>query len=378
MTASEIVQVNIPPDYIDLGLGDPDNDFLPLELIQASVQAYFAAPDPRPLQYGAQQGDGHFRLALAEFLTSAYGSAVDPQSLFISAGASSALDLICTLFTNPGDLIFVEEPSYFLALRIFRDHGLQAASIPIDKHGLRIDILDGMLAEAQPKFLYTVPTFQNPSGVTLDQARRDMLVERAQAHNFLILADEVYHFLPYTRLPPDPFALFTSQVQQVISVNSFSKILSPGLRLGWVQAHPQVVERLAGSGLLESGGGLNPFVSALVCQAVESGGLTKNITSLRQAYKSRCNLMDRALGRYLPGAEYSIPVGGYFYWLHLPGIDTGELRRQAWEFKVDFRQGSLFSSQSGLNDYLRLSFSFYPAAQIEEGVKRLGDCLSSS
>lgn len=378
MTASDILQINVPPGQIDLGLGDPDHDLLPVELIHQSAQAYFATPDPRSLQYGAEQGDESFRRALAHFLTANYGSQVDPRLLFITSGASSALDLLCTLFTRPGDLIFVEEPSYFLALRIFRDHGLRVASIPLDEHGLRIDFLDGLLSRFQPRFLYTIPTFQNPSGVTLHQTRREVLVERAQRHDFLILADEVYHFLPYTQLPPAAFSLFTDQVQQVISVNSFSKILAPGLRLGWIQAHSQIIERLAGSGLLESGGGLTPFVSALIRHLIASGGLEENIASLNRQYKSRCTTLETALKHYLPDAEYAIPGGGFFFWVRLPGVDTAQLRRRAKEFKVDFRPGGLFSSQEGLQEFIRLSFCFYAAEEIEEGVRRLADCMGSS
>ncbi len=305
----------------------------------------------------------------------AYGTRVDPGLLFVTAGASSALDLICTLYTRPGDIIFVEEPSYFLALRIFEDHGLRAVPISMDDDGLRLDALDEKLAEFRPKFIYTIPTFQNPSGRTLSQARREKLVERAQRSNFLVVADEVYHFLPYTQTPPLSFATFAEDVEQVISVNSFSKILAPGLRLGWIQAHGAVIKRLAGSGLLDSGGGMNPFTSALVRGLIESGGLEKNITHLRMEYARRLNALDAALRQYLPAAEYTLPQGGFFFWVHLPGVDAPELRRKAQGFNVDLRQGPLFSSRMGKQDHVRLSFCFYGPEAIEEGVKRLGDCL---
>ena len=378
MTELAITQMDIPPGVIDLGMGNPDIDMLPLELLRQSAEVHFATGDRRSLQYGVEQGDGYFRRALADFLTRAHGTHVDPDLLFVTTGASSALDLLCTLYTRPGDMIFVEEPSYFLALRIFQDHGLRVVPIPMDDDGMDLDALGEKLAEFRPKFIYIIPTFQNPSGLTLSQARREKLVKWAQRYNFLVVADEVYHFLPYTKTPPKAFAAFAEDVEQVISVNSFSKILAPGLRLGWIQAHRAIIERLAGSGLLDSGGGMNPFTSALVHGVIESGGLEKNIASLRVEYARRLNALDAALSQHLPAAEYSLPQGGFFFWVHLPGVDAAVLRRKAREFKVDLRQGALFSSRKGKQDYMRLSFCFYGPEALEEGVKRLRDCAGKS
>jgi 2-aminoadipate transaminase len=375
MIEPNITQINFRPGFIDLGMGNPDFDLLPVEMLAQSAEKYFASGDRRPLQYGLEQGDGYFRIALANFLTGAYGSNVNPDRLFISSGASSAIDLLCTLYTRPGDVIFAEEPSYFLALRIFADHGLRVIPIPIDDEGLIIEALDEKLAEFLPKFIYTIPVFQNPSGITLSQKRREELINRAQRYNFLVFADEAYQFLPYTQSLPGSFAIFSEGAEQVISINSFSKILAPGLRLGWIQANDAVIKRLAGCGLLESGGGMNPYTSALVRGLIESGGLVKNIVGLRKEYALRLDALRAALRQYLPKAKYSIPQGGFFFWVQLPGVDAGELRRKAQELKVDFRQGELFSSRNGMQEYLRLSFCFYRPEAIEEGVKRLGRCL---
>lgn len=374
MSEPYITQINIPADFIDLGMGNPDLDLLPMKMLQKSAESFFLKGDARYLQYGLEQGDGYFRRSLAEFLSKVYGGEVDPDMLFVTAGASSALDLLCTLFTRPGDTIFVEEPSYFLALRIFSDHELRAIPISMDDDGLNIEELDEKLAEHQPKFLYTIPAFQNPSGITLSPARRDLLVERARQHNFLVLADEAYQFLPLAQMLPRSFAEFTREVEQVISINSFSKILAPGLRLGWIQAHNKLVQRLTGSGLLESGGGMNPYTSALVRGLIESGELEGNITNLRTEYRARLKAVDSALRSYLPSAEYKLPDGGFFFWVRLPGIHAAGLRSQAQDYQVDFRQGLLFSSRSGLEDYIRLSFCFYKPDEIEEGIKRLGTC----
>jgi DNA-binding transcriptional MocR family regulator len=377
MTELSITQINVSPGTIDLGMGNPDFELLPLGLLHQAAETYFHDGDTRPLQYGVEQGDGYFRRSLANFLSEAYGSRVDPELLFVTAGASSALDLICSLFTSPGEVIFVEEPSYFLALRIFADHGLRAVPIPMDEDGLSIEKLDENLVEYQPKFIYTIPVFQNPSGRTLSQARREQLIERAQKYNFLVLADEAYQFLPLTQFQPSSFAEYSGDVEQVISINSFSKVLAPGLRLGWIQAHGEVIGRLAGSGLLESGGGMNPYASALVRGLVESGELEGNIFTLREEYSMRLAALDEALRQYLPNAEYKLPQGGFFFWVRLPGVDASDLRQKAKEFKVDFRQGELFSSQRGMQEYLRLGFCFYGPKDLDEGIKRLAECLGS-
>lgn len=376
MSEVPITQITLPPGFIDLGTGNPDLDLLPLDLIRQSAQAHFTLGDPRSLQYGVEQGDGFFRLALSDFLAAAYSNKVDPQSLFITTGVSAALDLLCTLFTRPGDLIFVEEPTYFLALRIFADHGLKVVPISMDNDGLKVEMLEAKLSQYTPRFLYTIPTFQNPSGRTLSQDRRYKLVELAEQHGFLLIADEVYHLLHYSQIPPHPFAVHAESFEQIISVNSFSKILAPGLRLGWIQAHENVIKKLAGCGLLDSGGGMNPFMSALIRPLIESGGLAQNLTHLRTVYAHRLNVLDEALRQYLPQAEYTLPQGGFFFWVRLPGVDTAELRLKMQSLDVDIRQGALFSSENGLRDYARLSFSYYGPDELIEGIKRLHDALS--
>jgi 2-aminoadipate transaminase len=170
-------------------------------------------------------------------------------------------------------------------------------------------------------------------------------------------------------------ASFSNQVKQVISINSFSKILAPGLRLGWVQAHRSIINQLTRCGLLDSGGGLNPFTSAIVYQMIISGDLIENIKILKNIYRQRLDVMADSLDRYLPEAKYTKPQGGFFVWAQLPGIDTARLRKRAQSFKVDFRPGELFSSQNGLKESIRLSFSYYSPAKIENGIKQLAGCL---
>ena len=374
-TPISVVQTQIPPEIIDLGLGDPPTSLLPLDLIKESAQLQFAQDDNSFLQYGAEQGDGYFRLALANFLSQHYGFNVHSGNLFITNGISKGLDLICTLFTQAGDTIFVEEPSYFLALKIFADHRLQVIPIETDENGLVIESLQEKLTSYKPKLLYTIPIHQNPSGRTLSQERRMRLIELSQQFDFLILADEVYQLLSYSGKPPTSFGAYIEN-ENVISLGSFSKILAPGLRLGWIQAHPNKIHRLVTSGLLDSGGGLNPFTSALIRGVVESGNLERHINKLIDIYRTRLNFMDASLKKHLPQVTYSIPQGGYFFWARLPdGMDASEFREKSKTFKVDIRQGALFSSQNGLKNHMRLCFVFHEEKAIEEGILRLRECL---
>jgi DNA-binding transcriptional MocR family regulator len=315
-------------------------------------------------------------MALAEFLGRGYGFLVDSDHLFVTNGISNALDLICAHFTHPGDTIFVEEPTYFLALRIFADHDLRIVPIKTDIGGLVVKSLEEKLSEFQPKFLYIVPTFQNPSGHTLSQGRGERLVKLSQEHDFIIVADEVYHLLNYSNEQIKPFAAYTD-METVISLSSFSKILAPGLRLGWMQAHPDKIKRLVTSGLLDSGGGLNPFTSAIVRELIEAGDLEQNIAKLIATYRSRLSVMDTALRRELPQAGFETPQGGFFFWVRLPGIDAGQLREKARDFNVGFRQGVLFSSRGGMSEYIRLCFAFYDEEKIEEGIRYLGQCINT-
>lgn len=378
MNSLPVAQVMAPPDVIDLGMGNPPPALLPLELIRESAQKVLSQSDNSFLQYGAEQGDGYFRVALANFLTAGYGFLVRPENLFVTTGISNALDLFCTLFTDKGDTVFVEEPSYFLALRIFADHGLNVISIASDEHGLIPASLEERLADFHPRFLYLIPTFQNPTGHTLPQERREQTLRLAEKHNFLVAADEVYQLLNYlSEKPPKSFGAYIES-KNVISLGSFSKILAPGLRLGWIHAHADVVSRFAASGLLDSGGGLNPFTSAVVRGVVESGGLESNIGRLKQKYANQTAVMDEALRRHLPQVKYAVPHGGYFFWLQFPeGVNTSELRKRASAYKVDFRPGGLFSSNGGLKNFMRMCFVYYEAEEIEEGIKRLAACLNS-
>ncbi len=371
----QTTQMHVDPSVIDLGVGQPQFSLLPLEQMRRAAERRFAEGDPNFLQYGAEQGDGYLRVALAQFLTQEYEAPVSADSLFITNGASQGLDLACTLYTQPGDTIFVEEPSYFLALRIFADHHLRILPLPMDQDGLVIESLEQKLKESRPAFLYTIPTFQNPSGYTLSAERRDRLAQLSREYNFRIVADEVYHLLNFAGKPPKPLASYAGQ-GSIISLGSFSKILAPGLRLGWIQTDQDYAKSFTGCGLVDSGGGLNPFTAGIVRGLFENNGLKDNIQRLRSIYQERAAAMDLALRKHLPNAQYLAPRGGYFFWVRLPGGQDAEaLMPRAEEEKVSYRPGVRFSSERGLRDFVRLCFAFYEADALTEGIRRLKRAL---
>jgi 2-aminoadipate transaminase len=375
---TQTTQTEVSSGLIDLALGHPSLELLPLEILRAAASDRLGREDRSFLQYGFEQGDLRFRTSLARFLSESYAVEVSPESLFVSGGVSQALDLICSLFTRPGDLIFVEEPTYFLALRIFADHGLKVEGLPTDRLGLIPEELRKRLSQRKPVLLYTIPTHQNPTAASLPEDRRKHLVSLCRERGVLLVADEVYHLLTYAGEPPRPLAAFIEE-GGVLSLGSFSKILAPGLRLGWIQGAPELLGRLSASGFLDSGGGLAPFTSAVVRSALERGDQETHVSKLRGTYGSRARAMGeslrRALGERSGGAVMVEPAGGFFYWLRLEGMDTEELLGRAREGGVTFAPGRRFSTRGGMQDCLRLSFSYYDEQRIGEGISRLAEAI---
>ncbi len=371
MAKVQIAQISVPEGWIDFGIGQPHVDILPLELLEEATTHRFKQGDRGILQYGMQQGNEDFRSSLAQFLSVQYREAVDPDHLFITSGISQALDIICALHTQPGDTVIVEEPSYFLALRIFADYKLKIIGTPIDENGLIIEALEEKLAEHEPIFIYTIPAFHNPAGVNLSATRREKLVSLSEKYDFFIVADEVYQMLGYSSNPPKPMTYFDTS-ERVLSLGSFSKILAPGLRLGWMQASPSFLDPFIVCGYLDSGGGLNPFISSIVNSMLELGLQKDYLNFLKKTYHDRMVTLCEALRQHIPALTFTDPHGGYFIWSCLPeGTDAEALLTKANKHQVGFQPGIKFSSTNGLRNYLRFCFAFYEEKDLMEGVKRL-------
>ena len=362
-------QVRRPPGLVDLGVGQPQDALLPVELMSRALAVAAASGERHPLQYGAERGEGRLRAALADFLTRRYGVPVDADGMIVSNGNSHALELCCSAFTQPGDVVLVEDPTYFLALRIFADHGLRVVGVPVDDDGIRLDALAEALAAHRPRLLYVIPTGQNPTGSTLPLDRRRRLVELAREHGTLVVADEVYQLLDHTGGAPEPLAA-QADSGSVLSLGTFSKILAPGLRLGWIQASAGLLEVLAGRGQLVSGGGVNPFASAVVAPVLEDGGVDGYLDDLLVLLGRRLDAMDAALREHpVPGAVYRRPASGYFFWLRLPeSVDTAAALPAALAAGAGFLPGERTSPSGGHGSSLRLAFSYYDEVDIRRAV----------
>ena len=383
MSTIQFQQVVVPEGVIDLGVGQPNNAILPRDHVRRAAELQFS-DSPEFLQYGAEWGDGHHRIALAEFLTQAYGFAVDPEQLFSTNGNSQALDMLCTVLTEPGEVVIVEEPTYFLAFQMFRDHGLEIRGVPIDHDGMVVEALVEQVDEARAggkrvAFAYTIPAFQNPTGVTMSAQRRGELVAAAAEREVLIVADEVYHLLRYAMGPMPPAMSAFVDDGPVLSIGTFSKILAPGMRLGWAHGSVDRLAAFADSGLILSGGGLNPVASTLATAMMRMGWQQEYLEWLRALFAQRSATMVEALRAHMPEwVDYDVPEGGYFVWLRLPAdADGAAIRKIANEHGVDLRHGAQFSPTGRLGNHLRLSYAFYEDGDIAEGVARLGSALRS-
>ena len=361
-----------PAGTINFGIGQPSADLLPVDIVRRASESFFASAEPLELNYGVTEGDARFLASLASFLSAAYGAATSPQELFVTGGNSQALDLVSTVFAKPGDTVFVEEPSYFLAFQIFRDHGLNIVGIPVDGDGLSVDALRRELKSHKPAFLYTIPSYHNPGGQSTSAERRKQIVELAVKHDFLIVADEVYQLLYYYDLPPPAYGTVTAS-ERVVSLGSFSKILAPGMRLGWIQTSGNLRKKLAANGFINSGGSISHFSSHIVRQTIDNGSLAAHIDVLKRVYRERVDAMDDALNEHFSDiAKWVKPEGGYFFWLEFDtSIDTMPLRDKARGVEAGFQAGVVFSSQGQLKNCLRLSFAHYSNDDIREGIKRL-------
>jgi len=381
MSALPDIQLSLRPGIIEMNWGNPDPVLLPVDELGRAAELALRQDGPAALTYGAEQGPGRLIEPLAAWLSRRQGTFVPPEQLFVTGGVSQGLDLLCTLLTRPGDVILVDSPTYHLALRIFRDHGLELVPAPGDDNGLRTDRLAATLDDLarqgrRPRFLYLVPTFGNPTGINLADERRVVLVALAREHGLLILEDDTYRELWYE--VPSPRSLQSlAGPGAVVRLGSFSKLLAPGLRLGWLIAAPEMVQRCAGSGLLDSGGGVSHFSAHVVAAYLGLGFLDGHIEVLRATYRARRDALADALARFMPdGCSWKVPGGGFFVWLRLPeGFDSTTLLPEAEKMGVSFVPGPRFCTGEGGERFLRLAFSLLPEAELIEGARRLGGVM---
>jgi len=369
-------------DTISLLLGHPDPTTLITPELQAAVESLISADAYRILQYGPEQGTQSLIAYLVDKLNREQHMAIAPGNVMIVAGSTHACDLIGRLYTKPGGVVIVEAPSYADSIHIFRDHHVELCAVPMDQDGLIVTELERLLARLAsagktPDLLYTIPTFHNPTGITLSHERRLAIIQLAQRYGFLIVEDDVYRDLAFeSGVPANFYAL--AKGQGVLSINSFSKTLAPGLRLGWLVGSEADIQRFVDCGTTQMGGGANPFTANIVAEYCRKGHWEPHVAGLQTLYKQRRDVVIEALSKYMPqGVRWTHPAGGFFIWLYLPdNVFAQDVKRLAHERKVLVAAGNGFYINPADGDHnLRLAFSFARPDDIEAGVHILGQVI---
>ena len=370
-------QYEIPSaeEIVNFGIGQPATTFLPLDKIKKGLTNILNINDPTLLQYGDIQGYPKFRKDFSNFLSNKYNTLVNPKDLLMTNGVTGGLSLICSIFTNKSTIVFVEEPTYFLAINIFKkDFNLEVVPISIENDGININQLEEELVKDKYKdknfVLYTIPTFHNPTSYTMSEEKRIKLGKISYEKNLLVIADEVYQFLYFKDDDKPPLPLFYYG-SNIISLGSFSKILAPSLRLGWIHTSENIMNKIVNCAQLDSSGGINPFICGIVHEIINNGDLDSNILFLRNELEKRCNAICSKLCTNQQTNNFIKPKGGYFVWLDLNDIDSTKMINHANNFKLKYHSGNKFSSNNSMKNFTRLSFSCYSVEGLELGVSRL-------
>jgi len=351
---------------VNFGVGQPSNSELPLDIVKKACLKIDNLTDNSVLQYGDIPGYKQFRIDFSKFLERNYDKSVDYNELFITNGVTGAISLISSLFISKCKKVYVEEPTYFLVINIFKEFGFEVESINLEDDGMDLNELEEKLKSNgdEVKLLYTIPTFHNPTSVTMSDNKRKRLIEMSNKHNIYIIADEVYQMLYFDEKPPPPLYYYGGNV---FSLSSFSKILAPSLRLGWIQCNPNLMKMLTSCGQLDSSGGINPFITRIVHNILNEGDLDEYVAKTRNILKSRCDKLSNNLS-----LKFVKPTGGYFIWCKLP-FKASKFLKFCESNKIKFHIGSKFSGDGKLDNYLRLSFSFYNLEGLEIGGQRISD-----
>src|SRR5581483_5018044 len=377
MSSAQSTQTSLRPHIVELGVGQPDPMLLPRDVIREATDALLArTADGAPLAYGANAGPEDLRLQLTQRIAISEREP-SPGEILITGGNSQALHELCALLAEPGDAVLVEAPSYNFALQILRERRLQLVPVEMDDMGLVHEAVRNLRRkDIRVAFLYTIPTFHNPTGVSLADRRRRELLEVAANDELWILEDDVYRDLFYSGSAPQSLWQLDDS-QSVVRLGTFSKILAPGLRVGWMTGPTEIVGKLSDGGLRMSGGGVSHFSAMAVAQLVTAGRLEPHLEKLRATYRSRRDALSAALRELIPEAEYKVPSGGYFIWVKLPrSIDTQELLPAAEKAGVAYVPGREFYGDNRGHNCARLSFTMYPTERLREGVLSLRTALA--
>ena len=372
------------PGIISFAGGFPDSAMFDVEGIRAASNAALAEEPGAALQYGATEGYNPLREQLAAFMTSKGAKDVAADHLIVTTGSQQALDLLGKTLISPGDKVIVEGPTFLATIQCFRLYGAELISAPIDGNGVKTDELEKLIAEHKPKFVYLIPTFGNPSGAMLSLERRKAVLEMAVKHNTLIVEDDPYGDLYFGDAPPPSLLNLSATVpgsrDLLVHCGSLSKVLSPGLRVGWMIAPAELLAKATMCKQF-SDAHTSTFAQATAAQYLKAGRMPATLANVRKVYAERAQAMGDALRNDLGDAiEFVQPQGGLFVWARLTGAggkvqDGNVLAKRAIEKGVAFVPGTPFFCANPDHATFRLSFATADADKIREGVARLAQAL---
>ena len=372
------------PGIISFAGGFPDSAMFDVEGIRAASNAALTEEPGAALQYGATEGYNPLREQLAAFMTAKGAKEVAADNLIVTTGSQQALDLLGKTLISPGDKVIVEGPTFLATIQCFRLYGAELISAPIDGNGVKTDELEKLIAEHQPNFVYLIPTFGNPSGAMLSLERREAVLEMAVKHNTLIVEDDPYGDLYFGDAPPPSLLNLSASVpgsrELLVHCGSLSKVLSPGLRVGWMIGPAELLAKATMCKQF-SDAHTSTFAQATAAQYLKAGRMPATLANVRKVYAERAQAMGDALRNDLGDAiEFVQPQGGLFVWARLTGAggkvqDGNVLAKRAIEKGVAFVPGTPFFCANPDHATFRLSFATADADKIREGVARLAQAL---
>jgi len=372
------------PGIISFAGGFPDSAMFDVAGIREASNLALQEEPGATLQYGATEGYQPLREQLAQFMQSKGAQAVSPEQLIVTTGSQQALDLLGKTMINPGDKVIVEGPTFLATIQCFRLYGAHLISAPVDAHGVQTAQLEALIAEHRPKLVYLIPTFGNPSGAMLSLERRKKVLELAVQYQTLVVEDDPYGDLYFGDAPPPSMLALSAQVpgsrDWLVHCGSLSKVLSPGLRIGWMVGPPELLARSTMCKQF-SDAHTSTFAQATAARYLQAGRMPATLAHVRAVYGERAMAMGKALRVHLGAAiDFVQPQGGLFVWARLTGAqgalqDGAELARRAIGQGVAFVPGAPFYASDPDNATLRLSFATADVAKIEEGIARLGAAL---
>jgi 2-aminoadipate transaminase len=357
-------------DVISFARGAPSADILPAKAVREAAARALSSDWETALSYGS--GRGH--PGLCDWIASNLHD-IEGDRVLVTNGSMEAAALLFRYFVGPGDRVIVEQPSYDRTLLLLGRTGAELVPVPLEADGIDVGAVEAVLAEGPVKLAHVIPNFHNPAGCTLSAGKRQRLVELASEHEVTIFEDDPYRLISFGEEPPATM-LSLDSAERVIHASSFSKTVSPGVRVGYLAGPPDEIATLAKRGS-EHYISPNMLAESIVLELCTSGELEKNIEFVNGALRERCDALVDALRAHVPEAEFVVPEGGYFLWLDLPDdVDTPAALDAARKEGVTFVAGPDFMLDGGESS-LRLSFAPVPAERIGEGVERLARALDS-